>query len=86
MQTILNRDPVATEPTQDQPDRLLRLKEVEAMTGVKRSTIYKWTSDTTPYRFNGLPFPQKIKYEKSTFWSLHEIQQWIAAVKGVSRG
>ena len=51
-------------------DRLLRLPEVEGITGLKRSTIYMMAQEGT--------FPRPVKLTKrSSAWRNSEIQQWI---------
>ena len=57
-------------------DRLLRLREVEAATGLKRSTIYQRGRDGT--------FPKPIALgTRTTAWSNREVQAWIANLKPV---
>ena len=50
--------------------RLIRLPEVMAMTGVKKSTIWKWISENK--------FPQRIKLShRVSVWKLTDVNQWI---------
>lgn len=52
------------------PKKLITLKEVIALTGLSRSTIYKYISTRE--------FPQQIPIgERSVRWEDGEIQSWI---------
>lgn len=58
---------------------ILRRKQVEAMTGLRRSSIYAKMSDGT--------FPKAIKLsERSVGWVEAEIQDWLNNRIAVSRG
>lgn len=50
-------------------DRLLRYREVEEVTGFRRSTIYFWMS-------KGL-FPKPLKIGRAIAWRERDIQQWM---------
>ena len=51
-------------------DRILRLREVEAIVGLKRSTIYRKLST------NNFPRPRRL-CGSSVGWLNSEIQSWI---------
>jgi len=52
--------------------RILRRRQVEALTGLKRSTIYEHMSVGT--------FPKPIRLGlRSVGWLAHEVEGWIAA-------
>ncbi|OCH53650.1 AlpA family transcriptional regulator [Vibrio sp. ZF57] len=51
--------------------RLMLLHEVLMITGLARSTIYKWMSDGC--------FPRAVKLNsRSVRWIENEVQEWIA--------
>lgn len=51
-------------------ERILRLEDVRAMTGLSRSTIYAWMA--------GEQFPQSISLgNRSCGWLLSEISDWV---------
>lgn len=50
-------------------DRLLRYREVENVTGFRRSTIYFWMS-------KGL-FPKPLKIGRAIAWRERDIQKWM---------
>ena len=53
------------------PDRLLRMPEVQRLTGLRRSAIYEQMQHGT--------FPQSVKVgPRATTWSEASIQAWIA--------
>ncbi|MFY3327260.1 helix-turn-helix transcriptional regulator [Vibrio fluvialis] len=55
---------------QDQPIRLIRLKEVMAMTGLSRSYVYQLIGKGY--------FPQSISLgARAVAWVQSEVQQWI---------
>lgn len=54
----------------NQNDRLIRMPDVEGLTGLRRSRIYELVNQ-------GL-FPRQIRIVGSSHWSFGEIQQWIA--------
>lgn len=50
--------------------KLIRLEDVKALTGLSRSSIYKFIAEGT--------FPAQIKLgERIAAWILSEIQEWI---------
>ncbi len=51
-------------------DRLVRISDVEMLTGLRRSRIYELMHQHS--------FPRQIKIVGSAHWSFDEIQQWIA--------
>ena len=63
-------DRLPTESTRS-PDRLLRLPEVQRLTGLKRSAIYEQMQKGT--------FPRSVKVgPRAASWSEASIQAWIA--------
>lgn len=54
-------------------DELIRLPDVEAIVGLRRSRIYRMLSDPD----GGFPKPAKIG--SSSRWSKREVHEWIAA-------
>jgi prophage regulatory protein len=69
MQTVSDR--YATRPTAA-PNRLLKLQEVRALTGVSRSAIYEWAKD------GNFPRPRRLSpHTRRVGWLQHEIQEWI---------
>ena len=50
--------------------KLIRMQEVEALTGFKKSYIYKLISLNK--------FPKQCKLSRASRWSLEEVQQWIS--------
>ena len=50
-------------------ERLLRLREVEAMTGFKKSSIYNF--------IQAGKFPNPVKIGKSNRWAGSEVSAWI---------
>ena len=53
-----------------QPKRLLRRPEVEAITGLKRSSIYA--------KMDAGVFPKPVKLsERAVAWLEHEVQGWL---------
>ena len=65
----------AIEPSRD---RILRLPDVKARTGLSRSSIYAYIKDGS--------FPQHISLgERSVGWYESEIDGWVASRQRVSR-
>jgi prophage regulatory protein len=59
--------------------RIVKRPEVEAITGLSRSSIYSKMDDGT--------FPRSIKLsERSVGWLEHEVQAWLNARIFASRG
>ncbi|EOX4101027.1 helix-turn-helix transcriptional regulator [Vibrio harveyi] len=55
---------------QNEPTRLITLREVIAITSLSRATIYKYVSENK--------FPQRISVgERSVRWVESEVQDWI---------
>lgn len=54
-----------------QPERLLRLPDVEALTGLKKSSIYD------AMRRGEFPRPVKLA-RRAVCWPLSTVQSWIA--------
>lgn len=60
-------------PSSSNPERLLRLPEVEAMTGLRKSSIYEMAGRTPP------AFPKPIKLScRAVCWPASAIDAWIA--------
>lgn len=71
MQLVANTPPQDSAPsTHAKPDRLIRLAEVEELTGLKKSSLYGLTRAgkfVTPIRLSS----------RCTAWSYAAVQQWI---------
>ena len=64
--------PAIPAPTEAKPDRLIRLAEVEILTGLKKSSLYSLTRAgkfVTPIRLSA----------RCTAWSHAAVQAWIQA-------
>ena len=58
--------------------QILRVKEVEAMLGVARSTIYDWMNVNSK-RYDA-SFPKKVKLgQKSVGWVEGQLVEWLRA-------
>ncbi len=57
--------------TTAQPERLLRLPDVEALTGLRKSSIYD------AMRRGEFPHPVKLS-RRAVCWPLSSVQSWIA--------
>jgi prophage regulatory protein len=66
---VLNREEQMY-PDYPIPTELIRLPQVEAIAGVKRSQIYEMISAGT--------FPKPAKIGTAARWSFREIQQWVS--------
>jgi len=54
-------------------ERLIDIKEVADITGLKRATIYKWIKESK--------FPKPLKLgEKASRWKLSSIMDWIGTL------
>jgi len=60
-------------------ERLIRLPEVEAVTGMKKSALY------AAMKRSAFPLPVKLS-KRASAWRYSEIQAWIAARIRDSRG
>lgn len=71
---------VAATDAGTQPERLLRMVDVRACTGVSASQVYRLIAAGD--------FPQPVKlYGKASAWPESEVQAWIAArIKSSRRG
>ncbi len=59
-------------PPSEQYDRLLRLPQVEALTGLRRSALYS--------RIKNLSFPAPLKIgPRASAWPESAVQAWIQA-------
>ncbi len=61
-----------------EPDRFMRLPEVEAATGYRRSTLYEKAGR------GEFPKPYRLG-ERAVAWSAREVSDWIEARKRESR-
>lgn len=50
-------------------ERFLKLEEVEARTGFRKSSIYKWMDEDG--------FPKSVKFGRSVRWLEADVDQWI---------
>jgi prophage regulatory protein len=58
-------------------ERLVRLPQVETMTGFKKSTLYQWMKAGT--------FPRPVHLGRMTAWPESSIHQWIQnQIKGAT--
>ena len=64
--------PATPAPTEAKPDRLIRLAEVETLTGLKKSSLYGLT------RAGKFVKPIRLS-SRCTAWSLNSVQAWIQA-------
>ncbi len=72
-----NHQPVTAAPAQDRRCRLIRLKEVESLTGLKRSTIYALMREG-----GGMPKPVRLT-TRAVAWREDDIRAWCASRAGV---
>ena len=75
MQLVSNTTPQATAtpaPAESKPDRLIRLAEVETLTGLKKSSLYGLT------RAGKFVKPIRLS-SRCTAWSHAAVQAWIQA-------
>lgn len=75
MQLVSNTPPQATATpatTEAKPDRLIRLAEVETLTGLKKSSLYSLT------RAGKFVKPIRLS-SRCTAWSYAAVQAWIQA-------
>lgn len=70
----------ATPATSAGTEKLLRLPQVEAMTGLKRSALYS--------RIQKLSFPAPLKIgERASAWPESAVQAWIQAqIRNAQKG
>ncbi len=61
-----------TSPPTDQPERLLRLPEVESRVGLRKSAIYEMSGRNPP------AFPRPLKLSRrAVFWPASSIDAWV---------
>jgi prophage regulatory protein len=75
VQLVSNTTPQATAtpaPAEAKPDRLIRLAEVETLTGLKKSSLYSLT------RAGKFVKPIRLS-SRCTAWSHAAVQAWIQA-------
>lgn len=58
-------------------DQILRLRDVESVTGLSRSTIYSRLSSNSKYRDETFPQPVKLGNGRAIGFILSEVQDWI---------
>ncbi len=56
--------------------RLVGLKEVELLTGRRKSCIYNWMNPKHPSYIPDFPLPKKIGI-RSIAWILADVENWI---------
>lgn len=69
--------PATATPALERRCRLLRLRDVEILTGLKRSTIYALMRDG-----GGMPKPVRLT-TRAVAWREDDIQAWCASRPGV---
>ncbi|WP_210547280.1 AlpA family transcriptional regulator [Rhodoferax sp. PAMC 29310] len=63
---------IQTNPTASNPERLLRLPEVESRVGLRKSSIYEMLGRNPP------AFPRPLKLSRrAVCWPASEIDAWI---------
>jgi prophage regulatory protein len=64
-------NPLTTQQTQaNPPDRLLRLPQVEQLTGLRRSALYQ--------RITAGTFPRQVKIgARACAWSENAVREWV---------
>ena len=69
----------AVEPGRDAPARIIRFHQVQARTGLSRSTIYR--------RLAGGSFPRPVQLgARAVGWIEEEVDEWISKQIALSRG
>ena len=69
----------AVEPGRDTPARIIRFHQVQARTGLSRSTIYR--------RLAGGSFPRPLSLgARAVGWIEAEVDEWIRQQIALSRG
>ena len=69
----------AVEPGRDTPARIIRFHQVQARTGLSRSTIYR--------RLAGGSFPRPLSLgARAVGWIESEVDEWIRQRIALSRG
>jgi len=69
LDSIVDRN-VATTSTENDKDRILRFPEVQELTGLSRTTLWRMEKD--------MKFPQRVQLGKASVgWSLGEVRAWI---------
>jgi len=63
---------MSSESIEDKADRLLRLPEVEKVTGFRKTRLYQLIKDGQ--------FPPVIKIGRSRLWKASSIQEWIRSL------
>ena len=69
--------PVTATPAPERSCRILRLRDVEVLTGLKRSTIYALMRDG-----GGMPRPVRMT-ARAVGWNERDILDWCASRPGV---
>lgn len=74
----MNTNPPTTNPS---PGRLLRLPSIEALTGLKKSTIYGHMANKDD------PFPAPVRIgARAVAWRESDVLAWIAARAEIPQG
>ncbi len=58
-------------------DRLIDIKEVSSLIGLKRATVYKYIKD------KGFPKPIKLG-SRASRWSYNQVMEWIEQQKATA--
>ena len=78
-EAIMNESPSPSFATQESEARLLRVDEVSAIVGLKRTTIWHRCNPDSPYYDASFPKPIRIGSRRIA-WNSRDIQAWIAAI------
>lgn len=76
-EVVMNETPSPT--PQEGEARLLRVDEVSAIVGMKRTTIWHRCNPDSPYYDPGFPKPIRIGSRRIA-WNSRDIQAWIATI------
>lgn len=66
------------------PARVIRMKDLQSMIGIGRSTIYDWINPKSPRFDQTFPAPFKLG-GASVGWLLEDVCKWIQARSEVGR-
>ncbi|MFC0035779.1 helix-turn-helix transcriptional regulator [Cardiobacterium valvarum] len=78
-EAVMNEPPSPSFATQESEARLLRIDEVSAIVGLKRTTIWHRCNPDSPYYDASFPKPIRIG-SRWIAWNSRDIQTWIAAI------
>lgn len=65
-----------------EPNRLIRRRELEGLTGLSRSAIYEKMSESSSRYDKSFPKPVRIG-ARAIAWRLADVHAWIAACRTV---